>query len=549
MTVSSQQLQEWMNGIENEHLEFKEAKSNFHFEKLVKYCAALANEGGGHIVLGVTDARPRHIVGSQAFTDLERTKAGLIERLHLRIDACEVMHPNGRVLVFTAPSRPIGMPIAFEGAYWMRAGEDLVPMTPDMLRRVFNETGSDFSAEICPKATIDDLDPTAIEVFLKRWGRRSKNDSLSRLPVEQVLADAELLDHRGVTYSALVLMGKRASLGRFLPQAEVIFEYRSSEVAGPANQRLEFREGFLLFYENLWKTINLRNDVQHFQDGLFMIDVPTFAEGSVREAILNAVGHRDYRLSGSVFIRQYQRRIEIVSPGGFPAGINPRNILYRQSPRNRRIAEVFGKCDLVERSGQGANRMFEESIRQSKSLPDFTHTDDYQVALTLHGEIQDPAFLRFLEQVGEERVRSFCTQDFLVLDLVHHEQTVPPELQTRLHQLLDQGIIESFGRGRGTRYLLPRKFYGLKGKAGVYTRKRGLDRGTNKELLLKHIQDNHPIGARFDELQQVLPALSRSQIQKLLKELKAEGRIRNEGRTKGARWYAIPIFPTEKAQY
>ena len=547
MTVSNQQLQEWLNASENEHLEFKEAKNNFHFDKLVKYCAALANERGGAMVLGVTDTRPRQIVGSQAFHDLERTKAGLIEKLRLRIEADEIMHPNGRVLVFTAPSRPIGMPITVEGAYWMRAGEDLTPMTPDMLRRIFDEAGPDFSAEICPRATITDLDPTAIEEFRKRWLRRAKNETLSRLPADQFLADAELIDRCGVTYAALVLMGKRSSLGRFLPQAEVIFEYRSSEVAGPASQRLEFREGFLLFYERLWETINLRNDVQHFQDGLFMVDVPTFAEGSVREAILNAVSHRDYRLSGSVFIRQYQRRIEIVSSGGFPAGITPQNILYRQSPRNRRIAEVFEKCDLVERSGQGANRMFEESIKQSKSLPDFTHTDDYQVALTLHGEIQDPAFLRFMERVGEERVRYFATEDLLVLDLVHREQPVPPELQTRLHQLLDQGIIESLGRGRGTRYLLPRQFYRLTGKKGVYTRKRGLDRGTNKELLLKHIQDNQPTGARFDELQQVLPALSRSQIQKLLKELKAEGRVRNEGRTKGARWYAIPIFPTEEA--
>src|SRR5580693_9153326 len=130
MTTSGQQLQEWLHTKEDEHLEFKEAKNNFHFEKLVKYCAALANEGGGSIVLGVTDSRPRKVVGSQAFTDLERTKAGLIEKLRLRIDAHEIAHPDGRVLVFTAPARPIGIPIAVDGAYYMRAGEDLAPMTP-----------------------------------------------------------------------------------------------------------------------------------------------------------------------------------------------------------------------------------------------------------------------------------------------------------------------------------------------------------------------------------------------------------------------------------
>ena len=103
MTATSQQLQEWMTAQENEHLEFKEAKANFHFEKLVKYCAALANEGGGSIVLGVTDKRPRRVVGSAAFAELERTKAGLIGKLKLRIEAEEIAHPDGRVLVFTAP--------------------------------------------------------------------------------------------------------------------------------------------------------------------------------------------------------------------------------------------------------------------------------------------------------------------------------------------------------------------------------------------------------------------------------------------------------------
>src|SRR5712691_4497569 len=89
MTVSVEQLQKWLDAKEDEHLEFKEAKTNFHFETLVKYCVALANEGGGKMILGVTDKLPRLVVGSQAFADLERTKAGLIARLRLRVDVEE----------------------------------------------------------------------------------------------------------------------------------------------------------------------------------------------------------------------------------------------------------------------------------------------------------------------------------------------------------------------------------------------------------------------------------------------------------------------------
>jgi ATP-dependent DNA helicase RecG len=87
MATSLEQLNRWLAApSEDEHLEFKEGKNRYDFEELVKYCAALANEGGGKIILGITDKKPRRVVGSRAFSKLERTKAGLIDRLHLRGD-------------------------------------------------------------------------------------------------------------------------------------------------------------------------------------------------------------------------------------------------------------------------------------------------------------------------------------------------------------------------------------------------------------------------------------------------------------------------------
>ncbi len=531
------QLNDWLGGIEDEHLEFKEARNNFSFDKLVKYCASLANEGGGTIVLGVSDRRPRRVVGTTAFRDLARTKAGLVERLRLRIEAREIRHQDGRVQVFRAPGRPIGVPIAVEGAYWMRAGEDLVPMTPDRLRRIFAEAGPDFSAEICPGATMDDLDPAAIEAFRTRWHRRMRIETIAQCSAEQLLRDAELMTERGVTYAALVLLGTHGALGQHLAQAEMVFEYRSSEAPGPAGQREEFRKGFLLYHDQLWELVNLRNDRQHYQDGLFMVDIPTFSEEAVREAILNAVAHRDYSHAGSVFIRQYPRRIEIVSPGGFPQGVTAENNIDRQVPRNRRVADALARCGLVERAGQGANRIFQACIREGKALPDFAHTDAWQVSLTLHGQLQDARFVRFLEGVGHETQASFDTHELLVLDLVHRDSTVPPELRLRLRRLVDLGVVESVGRGRGTRYLLSRRFSAAIGQPGVYTRRRGLDRETNKELLLRHLRDNRD-GSPMSELQQVLPGISRAQVQRLLDELRRAGLVRLAGRRRGARWFA-----------
>jgi len=449
---------------EGRHLEFKEAKNRFDFEELVRYCAALANEGGGKIILGVTDQKPRRVVGTSAFTPPQRTEQGLVDRLHLKILAEEYPDPQGRVLIFHVPGRPLGVPIQYVGAYWMRSGEGLAPMTPDMLQRIFAEAVPDFSAEPCLRATLADLDPAAIENFRARWLKKSGQAALAQLPAEQLLRDAELLVDGRLNYAALVLLGTRAALGKFLGQAEVVFEYRSSEAPGPAQDRREFRQGFLPVLDTLWDAIHLRNDLQHFQDGLSIWDVPTFNEIAVRETVLNAVSHRDYRLAGSVFVRQFQRRIEIVSPGGFPSGITPANVLWQQSPRNRRIAEVLGKCGLVERAGQGFDRIYKECIRQSKRVPDFTHTDAHSVWVTLHGEIQDENFLRFLEKVGPQRLDQFTTEDFLVLDLLHREQPVPAALRPRLPSLLKLGLIESVGRGRGARYLLARGLYAHLGR-------------------------------------------------------------------------------------
>lgn len=268
-----------------------------------------------------------------------------------------------------------------------------------------------------------------------------------------------------------------------------------------------------------------------------MRDIAVFNETVVREAILNAVTHRDYRLPGSVFIKQYPRKLEIISPGGFPVGISADNILTKQSPRNRRIAEACARCGLVERSGQGADRMFEEMIREGKPTPDFSGTDDYEVRLTLLGDIQNPQFLRFLEKAGAEQEISFTVEDLLVLDSLQREQPLSQNFASSLDRLLERGIVERIGKGRGVRFVLSRRFYSFLGKPGSYTRRRGLDRNTQKELLLKHIRDSSPAGAQLKDMQDVLKDLSRPQVQTLLRELREAGKIRSEGLTRAGRWY------------
>jgi ATP-dependent DNA helicase RecG len=538
-------LERLLQEKEGEHLEFKEWKAKDDFDLLCKYCCSLANEGGGRFVMGVTDKRPRLVVGTSAFAQPERTRKGLVDRLRLAIDFEEIHHPDcdsgSRVLMFQVPSRPIGLPLKYDGRYWMRQQDSLVAMSEEQLRDIFAESGHDFSADDCPGLTLAGLDAGAVEDFRRRWIAKARKaeslalaERLAGLGPEQLLTDAEAMVDGRLNYAALILFGTSAAVGRHLAQSEVIFEYRSSDAAGTAQERVEFRRGFFGFYDELWDQINKRNDKQEFRDGLFVTPIPTFNERPVREAILNAVSHRNYQLGGSIFVRQFPRRLEIDSPGGFPLGITIENILDRQNPRNRRIAEILTKCGLVERSGQGMNLIYEEMIKQSKPTPDFSRTDQYQVGLTLHGTVQDPAFVQFVEKVGRETSISFGTRDLTILAHVARGEKIPKGHEARVERLLDIGLIE---RAKGRTYILSRKYYEFVGQRGTYTRRKGLDRKQNMTLLLKHLQENPTDGCQLDELCQVLPALPSSQVRSLLRSMQRNGAAYCVGRTKQGRWF------------
>lgn len=530
-------INELLNVKEGEQYQFKEGKSRFDFSEAARCCCALSNCGGGKLIFGITDKRPRQIVGSAAFEQPERTRKSLIEKLKVMVDF-ELYEQDGkRILVFAVARRPLGLPVQVDGIAWWYEGDSLIAMPEDVRRNIYAEIGLDFSGSICASASISDLDLSAVEAFRSKWVEKSGNNRLSNLSPEQLLLDCEAITDEGITYAALILFGTRMALGKYLPQSEIIFEYRSSNASGAANQREEFRQGFFSCYDRLWELVNLRNDIQHYQEGFFIFDIPTFSESIVREAILNAVSHRNYQLAGSTFIRQYADRLLIESPGGLPNGITLDNILDRQVPRNRRIAEILALCGLVERSGQGMNIIFETSIKEAKELPDFSGTDDTLVRLALSGIVFDEKMLAVINRIGSKSLDSLSTVDFLVINALYRQQPLDQNLSLRLPHLTEMGIVEHIGRKK---YVLARSLYSAVGRAGAHTRIVGLDRETNKTLLIRHMRDKGNEGAPLKELQQVLPSLTRGQIQTLLRELKNEKRAFLIGKTSAARWFCNP---------
>lgn len=164
-----------MEAKEGENIQFKEAKQRFDFGEAAQCCCALANCGGGKLVFGITDERPRRVVGSNAFNQPERTRKGLIDKLKIMVDFQLYEYEGKRVLVFDVASRPLGLPVQADGVAWWYEGDSPIPMPEEIRRKIYAEAGFDFSGSVCPAANLCDLDEPAIEAFRGRWVEKSGN--------------------------------------------------------------------------------------------------------------------------------------------------------------------------------------------------------------------------------------------------------------------------------------------------------------------------------------------------------------------------------------
>ena len=205
MPITVDQIDLWRQSLsEHQRVEFKEAKTQFDSRKLCEYCVAMANEGGGHLLLGVADKLPRTVVGTTAFPDTAGAARQLFEWLGFRVDVEFVVPPDGRVVVFHVPSRPRGTAYHDDGNYLMRAGDSLVPMSEDHLRRIFAEGEPDLLEEHAGQAldasqVVDLLDTQTFFELLKLPYPSDRQGVISRLLQER------LIDADGGQYSIRII--------------------------------------------------------------------------------------------------------------------------------------------------------------------------------------------------------------------------------------------------------------------------------------------------------------------------------------------------------
>ena len=427
MTTTPVQIDLWLKmPSENQRLEFKEAKKQFDNKKLYKYCVALANEGGGRLLLGIADEPPRHVVGTVAFNDPVGMAEKLFQAVGFRVDIEEVNHPDGRVLVFHIPSRPRGTAYHLDGAYLMRSGEQLVPMSEDQLRRIFAEGEPDWLEEpsiqnIDAQQVIDLLDTQTFFELLKLPYPTDRTGVIGRLLQER------LIDKQNGGYAirrlGALLLAKRlddfADLTRKAPRVVVY----------PGTSKLETKldqvgtKGYAVGFQGLIRFVMGQLPQNEVIEDALRKEVKLVPEITIRELVANALIHQDFRVGGaSVMVEVYADRIEISNPGE-PVVPVERFIDGYQS-RNERLADLMRRMRICEEKSSGIDKVIHAVEAYQLPAPDF-RVGHQRTIVILFG----PRDLENMDR--DDRIRA-CYQH-AALKWVMSERMTNQSLRERFH--------------------------------------------------------------------------------------------------------------------
>jgi predicted HTH transcriptional regulator len=427
MTTTPEQIDLWRQSpSEHQRLVFKEAKTQFDNRKLYEYCVAVANEGGGHLVLGVADKPPRSVVGTQAFRDPSTMAEKLFHAVGFRVDIEEVAHPDGRVLVFHLPSRPRGTAYHLDGAYLMRAGESLVPMSEDQLRRIFAEGGPDWLEEhskagLDTQQVVELLDTQTFFELLKLPYPTDRTGVIDRLVRER------LIDEMGGTYAirrlgALLLANRLddfPDLARKVPRLVVYTGVSKLET------RLDQTgmKGYAVGFEGLVYFVMSQLPQNEVVEDALRKEVKLLPQIVIRELVANALIHQDLAMGGaSVMVEIYSNRVEISNPGE-PVVPVERFIDGYQS-RNERFADLMRRMHICEEKSSGIDKVVHAAEMYQLPASDF-RAGHRRTVVTIYGPRD------FEEMDRDDRIRA-CYQH-CALKWVMSERMTNQSLRTRFH--------------------------------------------------------------------------------------------------------------------
>lgn len=374
VAISIHQIDQWLQmPSEHQRLEFKEAKHQYDQGKMREYCVALANEGGGHLVLGVSDKVPRQVVGTAAFADPIEEARRLFDAVGFRVDIEAVAHPRGRVLIFHVPPRPRGTAWHYDGKYLMRAGGSLVPMSEDRLRAIFAEGAPDWLEEpasdvIDAQQVVDLLDTQSFFELLRLPYPTTREGVIERL-LQDRLIDRHVNGFVIRRMGALLLAKRLEAFPEVERRAPRLIVYSSTDKLHTKLDQTVIR-GYAAGFQDLVGFVMAQLPQNEVIVDALRRDVKLVPEPAIRELIANALVHQDFAMAGaSVVFEVFQNRIEISNPGE-PIVPVERFIDGFQS-RNERLALLMRRLAICEERSSGIDRVVQTAELFQLPAPDF----------------------------------------------------------------------------------------------------------------------------------------------------------------------------------
>ena len=475
---------------ETEVFEFKEAKNNFDFTKLGKYFSALSNEANlkgtpyAWLIFGIKD-RGRTIVGSRFRSerkDLDNLKGEIAAKTTNRVTFIEIYElslSGSRVVMFQIPAAPKGIPIAFEGHYYGRDGEELSPLNLEEIERIRGQAiTEDWSAGIVQDATTDDLDPSAI-----RKARKNFKEKFHGLAVDvdswndiTFLNKAKLTIKGKITRAAILLLGRPES-EHFLGRADAKIRWVLKDAKG--NDKDYYIESCPLFLAVDKVYSKIRNlKYRYMKEGtLFPDEVAQYEPFVIREAINNCIAHQDYTKGGRINVVEMDDQLVFTNLGSFIPGSVER-VVREDAPeehyRNKFLATAMFNLKMVDTAGGGIRKMFNYQRARFFPMPEYDLSKQ-RVKVTIIGKVLDLDFARLLA-----KKQDLDLDDIIALDKVQKKKALSVSESKRLK---GKGLIE----GRKPNYHIS---FDVAEKANMqadYIKTRGLKDDHFKQLLLEYL--------------------------------------------------------------
>lgn len=534
---------------ETEVFEFKEAKNNYDFIKLGKYFSALSNEANlkgrpyAWLIFGIKD-KGRTVVGSRFrpnHKDLDSLKGELANKTTNRITFIEIheLHlPEGRVLMFQIPAAPKGIPIAFEGHYYGRDGEELSPLNLEEIERIRAQAiTEDWSAAIVEDAAIDDLDPAAIakarENYKNKFFEQTKD--IDQWDDITFLNKAKVTIKGKITRAAIILLGKPES-EHFISPAEAKIRWLLKDAKGQDKDYHIESCPFLLAVDKIYaKVRNLK--YRYIKDGtLFPDEVDQYEPFIIREAINNCIAHQDYTKGGRINVIEMEDQLIFTNLGSFIPG-SVEKVVKEDAPeehyRNRFLATAMFNLKMVDTAGGGIRKMFNYQRERFFPMPEYDLSED-RVKVTVIGKVLDIDFARVLARNSD-----LTLDEIVMLDKVQKKKKLT---QVEEKILKSKKLIE----GRKPNYFISAIVAQQTGQKAAYTKNRPFDKPYYLDLIEKAIKEHSYVERNDvdDLLWKKLPdwmtdKQKKIKINNLLSELRRNRKIDNKGSLKKPKWVSI----------